>query len=302
MLRPFALHRPGTAEEACALLADLGEAAAPYAGGTELLLLMKLGVLRPGHLVDVKRLPGFDAITAGARLTLGAAVTHRVVERSAVVREHCPLVSAVARHVANVRVRNVGTVGGNLAFADPHSDLATLFLTLDATVELVSPRGRRELALSDFMRGAWDTARASDELLTAVRLVPWPAGSAAVYLKFGIHERPTLGVALALVVDGAGSRVTGARLAVGCVDPRPRRVPAAEARLRGAALAELEDAAGAAGELAAAAVEPDDDLHGSADYKREMVAVFVRRALRIAVQRARGGATAAPSYPYTVIA
>jgi carbon-monoxide dehydrogenase medium subunit len=132
--------------------------------------------------------------------------------------------------------------------------------------------------------------------------VPWPAGSAAVYLKFGIHERPTLGVALALVVDGAGSRVTGARLAVGCVDPRPRRVPAAEARLRGAALAELEDAAGAAGELAAAAVEPDDDLHGSADYKREMVAVFVRRALRIAVQRARGGATAAPSYPYTVIA
>ena len=165
MLRPFALHRPGEAAEACALLADLGEAAAPYAGGTELLLLMKLGVLRPRHLVDVKRLPGFDAITGGARLALGAAVTHRAVERSALVREHCPLVSAVARHVANVRVRNVGTVGGNLAFADPHSDLATLFLTLDATVELVSPRGRRELALGDFIRGAWDTERASDELL-----------------------------------------------------------------------------------------------------------------------------------------
>lgn len=302
MLRPFALHRPATAEEACALLADLGETAAPYAGGTELLLLMKLGVLRPRHLVDVKRLPGFDTITAGARLTLGAAVTHRAVERSALVREHCPLVSAAARHVANVRVRNVGTVGGNLAFADPHSDLATLFLTLDATVELVSPRGRREVALHDFTRGAWDTARASDELLSAVRLVPWPAGSAAVYLKFGIHERPTLGVALVLMVDAAGSRVTGARLAIGCVDPRPRRVPAVEARLRGAALAGLEDAAAAAGDLAAAAVEPDDDVHGSADYKREMVAVFVRRALGIAVQRARGGAMATPGYPYTVIA
>jgi carbon-monoxide dehydrogenase medium subunit len=302
MLRPFALHRPGTAEEACALLAGFGEGAAPYAGGTELLLLMKLGVLRPHHLVDVKRLPGFDAIIDGGRLTLGAAVTHRAVEHSALVKERAPLVAAVARHVANVRVRNVGTVGGNLAFADPHSDLATLFLTLDATVELVSPRGRRELALSDFTRGAWDTARESDELLAAVRLTPWPADTAAVYLKFGVHERPTLGVALALLLDASRARITDARLAIGSVDPRPRRVPAVEARLQGAGVVELEDAADAAGELASAVVEPDDDLHGSADYKREMVAVFVRRALRIAARRARGVATETPSFPHTVIA
>ena len=301
MLRPFALHRPGTAEEACGLLARLGEDAVPYAGGTELLLLMKLGVLRPRHLVDVKRLPGFDAITDGGRLTLGAAVTHRAVERSSLVGERAPLVAAVARHVANVRVRNVGTVGGNLAFADPHSDLATLFLTLDATVTLVSPRGRRELALADFTRGAWDTAREADELLASVRLTPWPADTAAVYLKFGVHERPTLGVALALVLDTRRARVTEARLAIGCVDPRPVRVPSVEARLRGAAVAELEDAAGTAGELASAAVEPDDDLHGSADYKREMVAVFVRRALRIAVQRARGARTSVPQFPHAVI-
>ncbi|HEY2993062.1 MAG TPA: xanthine dehydrogenase family protein subunit M [Methylomirabilota bacterium] len=302
MLRPFALHRPGTAEEACALLARFGEDAAPYAGGTELLLLMKLGVLRPRHLVDVKRLPGFDAITDGGRLTLGAAVTHRAVERSSLLGERAPLVAAVARHVANVRVRNVGTVGGNLAFADPHSDLATLFLTLDATVTLVSPRGHRELALADFTRGAWDTAREIDELLTSVRVTPWPAGTAAVYLKFGVHERPTLGVALALVLDARRAHVTEARLAIGCVDPRPVRVPSAEARLRGTAVAELEDAAGTAGELASAAVEPDDDLHGSADYKREMVAVFVRRALRVAVQRARDAAAPLPKFPYTVIA
>src|SRR5437870_4812343 len=206
MLRPFALHRPGTAEDACALLATLGEDAAPYAGGTELLLLMKLGLLRPPHLVDVKRIAGFGDIADGPSLTIGATVTHRTLERSSLVGERAPLVAAVARHVANVRVRNVGTVGGNLAFADPHSDLATLFLTLDATVTLVSPRGRRELALADFTRGAWDTAR-----------------------------------------------------------------------------------------------EADDDLHGSADYKREMVAVFVRRALRIAVQRARGARTSVPQYPHAVI-
>ena len=156
MLRPFALHRPETAEEACALLATLGEDAAAYAGGTELLLLMKLGLLRPRHLVDVKRIPEFGEIGPGphasARLTIGAAVTHRAVERSALVGARCPLVGSVARHVANVRVRNVGTVGGNLAFADPHSDLATLFLTLDASVELVSPHSHRELPLGDFVR------------------------------------------------------------------------------------------------------------------------------------------------------
>src|SRR5262245_64152484 len=117
MLRPFELHRPGTAEEACAVLARLGDDAVPYAGGTELLLLMKLGLLRPRHLVDVKRLAGFDAITDGGRLTLGAAVTHRMVERSALVRERCALLATVARHVDKVRVRNVGNVGCNLELA-----------------------------------------------------------------------------------------------------------------------------------------------------------------------------------------
>ncbi len=291
MLRPFALHRPDTAQEACALLAEHGDDAAVYAGGTELLLLMKLGLLRPCHLVDVKRIGGFGDITDGPRLVVGAAVTHRAVERSALVRARCPLVASVARHVANVRVRNVGTVGGNLAFADPHSDLATLFLTLDAVVELVSPRGRRVVPLVDFVRGPWETARASDELLASVRLTPWPSETAAAYVKFGVHERPTLAVAAALRVAGdrrGGGRIMGARIAVGCVGPRPTRVAAAEARVTDASIADLEDAVRAAADMAAAGVDPADDLYGSADYKREMVAVFVRRALRIAAARARG--------------
>jgi carbon-monoxide dehydrogenase medium subunit len=290
VLRPFALHRPDTAQEACALLAEHGDDAAVYAGGTELLLLMKLGLLRPRHLVDVKRIGGFGDIADGPRLVVGAAVTHRAVERSALVRARCPLVASVARHVANVRVRNVGTVGGNLAFADPHSDLATLFLTLDAVVELVSPRGRREVPLVEFVCGPWETARAADELLASVRLTPWPSETAAAYVKFGIHERPTLAVAAALRVDGARrrGRILDARIAVGCVGPRPTRVAAAEARVTDASIADLEDAVRAAADMAAAGVDPADDLYGSADYKREMVAVFVRRALRIAAARARG--------------
>ena len=319
MLRPFTLHRPETAEEACALLAGLGEDAAAYAGGTELLLLMKLGLLRPRHLVDVKRIPGFNEIdarphgpngarlTTSARLTIGAAVTHRAVERSPLVGARCPLVASVARHVANVRVRNVGTVGGNLAFADPHSDLATLFLTLDASVELVSPRGRRELPLGDFVRGPWETARAADELLASVTLTPWGGDTAAAYVKFGVHERPTLAVAAALRLDGTagarrgGDRIVNARLAIGCVGPTPVRVADAEASLRGASLADLEDAARAAAEVAAAGADAADDLHGSAEYKRAMVAVFVRRALGIAAARARGAEPAA-RFPHAVVA
>lgn len=307
MLRPFTLHRPATAEEACALLARLGDDAVPYAGGTELLLLMKLGLLRPRHLVDVKRIAGFDAIADGEQLTIGATVTHRTVERSPAVRARCPLVAAVARHVANVRVRNVGTVGGNLAFADPHSDLATLFLTLDTSVELLSPRGRRVLPLADFTRGPWETARQPDELLTSVRLTPWARGTAAVYVKFGLYERPTLGIAVVLRLDGDGAgrvteaRVAEARVAVGCVNPRPLRVPAAEARFAGVELHSVDDVVGPAAEAAAEAVDPADDLHGSADYKREMVAVFARRAVRIAAARARG-AVPATRFPYAVVA
>jgi carbon-monoxide dehydrogenase medium subunit len=305
VLRPFTLHRPASADEACALLAGLGDDAAVYAGGTELLLLMKLGLLRPRHLVDVKRIPGFGDIADGPRLAIGAAVTHRAVERSALVQARCALIGTVARNVANVRVRNVGTVGGNLAFADPHSDLATLFLTLDASVELVSARGRRELSLDEFVRGPWETARASDELVASVRLAPWPSRSYAAYVKFGVHERPTLAVAVVLALDGtverSGERIRDARIAVGCVGPRPVRLAAAEAALTDASIGDVEAVARAAAAAAAEHVDPADDLYGSADYKRDMVAVFVRRALRIAAARARG-VEPAERFPHAVVA
>jgi carbon-monoxide dehydrogenase medium subunit len=295
VLRPFDLHRPESAEAACALLASLGEDAVPYAGGTELLLLMKEGLLRPRHLVDLKRIPGLDRIAGrDGDVVIGATVTHRTVERSATVGS---VVASVARHVANVRVRNVGTVGGNLAFADPHSDLATLFLALDARVELVSPRGRRTLPMDTFVRGPWETARAADELLTAVTLTP---RAAAAYVKFGIHERPTLGIAVALYL-GPGTGVADARIAIGCVNPRPARALDAEARVRGVDVAQIDDVLDDVAARAAAAADPADDLHGSADYKREMVAVFTRRALRTAAARARG-ADAGAQYPHAVVA
>ena len=287
MLRPFELHRPSTLVDAAELLAHLGDDASLYAGGTEVLLLMKEGLLRVRHLVDVKRIAGLDAITTeDGWLSLGATVTHRTVERSPLVRERCPTLASAAQHVANVRVRNVGTIAGNLAFADPHSDVATLLVALDGVVRLASRRGSREMPVASFLRGAYETAREPDEILTAVRFLPWPAPAVSAYVKFGVYERPTLGVAVALVRDG--QTVREARVAVGCVGPTPLRITAAEERLKGRSLADVFDDPVEIGALAAQQVDPVTDLHGSEDYKREMVAVFVRRALRTAAARALG--------------
>lgn len=296
MLRAFELHRPASVAEASSLLAARPDAAL-YAGGTELLLLMKAGLVRPADVIDLKRIPDLDALADGAdALAIGATVTHRTLERSPVVRARWPLVAGVAAHVANVRVRNVGTVGGNLAFADPHSDLATLFLVFDATVRLASAAGARELPLGDFVRGPYETARRPDEVLTAVRLRAWPARTVGAYVKFGLHERPTLGLALTLTLD-RDDRVTAARLAVGCVSPAPHRVEAAERALVGQPLGALTDEFAG---LAAAAVDPVADLHGGADYKRELTRVFARRALTAAVTRAEGR-TPDARYPHAIV-
>jgi len=288
MLRPFALYRPTTLPELGDLLAEHGSDAALYAGGTELLLLLKEGLLRVGCLIDVKRVQGLGEIASdNGAITIGATVRHRAVERSPLLSERCPLLARAAAHVANVRVRHVGTVGGNLAFADPHSDLATICLDFDGAVSLWSPGGERQVALADFVVGPYETARRDDEILTSVRLRPWPPGTVGAYLKFGVYERPTLGVALAVTMSPAG-QVSEARLAIGCVSPRPRRFPEVEQRMVGGTAADLADAAKLLADEVAESVDTVADLHGSADYKREMTRVFVRRAVATVAGRAAG--------------
>ena len=299
VLRPFALYQASTVAEASELLGREGGDAALYAGGTEILLVLKEGLLRVKSLVDVKRIPGLAEIRAeNGHVAIGATATHRALERSDVVRARCPLVAGVARHVANIRVRNVGTVGGNLAFADPHSDLATTFLAFDGVVRLGSRAGARDVTLDDFVLGPYETARADDELLTAVRISPWRDGTVGAYVKFGVYERPTLGIAAALMRDG--DVVTDARLAVGCVTPRPRRLRAAEERLRGFTAADVARHAGEIAALAVQDVEPVDDLHGSADYKLEMTRVFVQRILRVVAARA-AGRELDERHPHTIV-
>ncbi len=292
MLRPFELHQPSTLEAASRLRAQLGEDGTYYAGGTELLLVMKEGLLRYAHLIDLKTIPGLDGIHYDAQaraVRIGALATHSAIEHAPVVREHLPLLAEVERAVANVRVKNVGTIGGNLCFAEPHADPGTLFLACEAIVRLAGPSGTRDLPIGEFFRDAYETARAPEEVLTEIRLPVFGPSTRGAYLKFGFHERPTLGVALTLTLDPAQEGVQDVRVAVGCVNPCPTRLRPVEDRARGRSvrdvLATLDEVAAAAD----GAVQPTSDLHGSAEYKQEMVKVFVRRAFRQAAARFNGG-------------
>ena len=283
-LPPFALHRPRSLEEVEELLARYGDEAAVLCGGTELLLVMKLGLAAYPHLVDVKGIPELRVLEErDGALRVGAAVTHRELESSPVVHRVFPALAGMEHRVANVRVRSVGTLGGNLCFSDPHSDPATFLLASGA--ELVSRRGtaERTIPIGEFVRGPYETALDSHELLTEIRISIPPRDTVLVHEKFAMHERPALTVSC--FVRAEEGRVAAARIAVGSVSATPARVPEAESVLVGLPLQPSADRLELAGEIAAEAVAPFADLNGSVEYKRNLVHVFVSRCCRTAMER-----------------
>jgi aerobic carbon-monoxide dehydrogenase medium subunit len=282
LLPPFRVHQPSSLAEASALLVHYAEDARAYAGGTELLLAMKQGGLSYGHLVDLKTIDGLDAIRpCDGQLSIGALATHLAIERSPIVAAHLPILVALERHVANVRVRATGTLGGNLCFAEPHSDPATLLQCLDARLLLTGPNGERELSPADFLVGPYEVALEPGELLRAILVRPLRPSQRAAYQKFQVHEYPLLGLAVVLDLPD-GQTITQARVAVGSVSPTPRRSPGAESLLTAArrqAALRLDDAADALADDA----ELLDDREGSAEYKRHLIHVLLRRAFEEAM-------------------
>lgn len=265
------------------MLAHYGENGRLYAGGTELLLAMKHDLLRYEHLVDVKTVPGLDKVELkDSTVRIGATATHRAIEKSPLIKQHLPVLAEMERHVANVRVRVTGTLGGNLCFAEPHSDPATLLLALGSTAHVQGRSGERTLAMDDFITGAYETSLSPDELLTEIG-IPIPETSQRLaYLKFQIHERPTLGLALVLDLDQSGEVITKATAVVGSVSPKPCRSDRADALLAGPR-DRVEKQLADAGRVLAEAADPVDDLEGSAEYKRHLIGVFLRRALNKAL-------------------
>lgn len=281
------MHEPETVAEAVSLLGQYGEEASLYAGGTELLLAMKEGLLRYQHLVNLKTVAGMDRLVfddAAGKLHIGPVVTHRDLELSPEVADRFPLISAAESRVANVRVRNVGTLGGNLCFAEPHSDPATFLLLYDGQVEAQGPGGARTFPLGQLVTGPYETCLEDDETLTDVSIPQFSPEMRAAYQKYGDHQRPTLGLGVAVRLEE--NAVAEARIAVGSVGPKAVRVPQAEELFLGKTFAEIlgsESLLDDAGRIASQAAQPMDDLHGAADYKEHLVRIFLERVFAEAV-------------------
>mgnify|MGYP003332683474 CR=1 FL=1 len=211
MIPRFAHRRPGSLAEAFAAWDAAGGDCAWYAGGTELLQVMKMGFARFGTLIDLKRIPELGGIaeTAGGGLRIGAAVTHREVERSPLVARRLPGLVRLEHEVANVRVRSTGTLGGNLAFAEPHSDPATFLLACDARIALAGPSGTRTLAIGDFADGPLTTVREADELLVAIEIPAGAPGEGRAYAKAAFFERPAASASQPATMRSRSSGVSG---------------------------------------------------------------------------------------------
>jgi carbon-monoxide dehydrogenase medium subunit len=283
MLPPFELHRPTTVESALQLRARLGDSCLWYAGGTALLLLMKMGLAEPAALVDVKRIDGLGRIAAdGSELSIGAAACYQDVIDSPAVAAGWPALKGVVREVGNARVRSTGTVCGNLAFANPRSDPLVFLLACGASLRLRSHAGARDVPLERFVLDSFTTDIADGELITEIRVPSWDA---AGYVRFKPVEQeyPLIGIGIAARVDGGAFR--GApRIAVGAAGSAPVVCQAAAGELSGAAFGDA-DAVRRAAETAADEVAPVSGVMGSAEYIAHMIASL----LPDAVGRLAGG-------------
>jgi carbon-monoxide dehydrogenase medium subunit len=280
---PFELAEPSSLADAVKLLDPDDATVRPVAGGTALMLMMKAGVFRPQKLVSLRKIEQkYRGVSAtGDGLRIGAMTTLSEVERSADVRKYAPVITRTMLTLSNVRVRNVATVGGALAHGDPHMDLPPVLMALGATIVIVGPKGERTLALEDLFSGYYETVLDKNELISEVR-VPAPGAKRAAYLKVttgSADDWPALGVAV--LIDASGGAIRSARVVASAATVKATRLTAAEGLLGGKTVDDklLREA----GEAAAAEAEFLGDVRGSVPYKRELMKVYVRRAVRAAL-------------------
>ncbi len=284
---PFDYHRAESLEEASRLLGELGEDAKVLAGGQSLIPLMKLRLARPSALVDLSHVPRAAYIERhNGHLRIGAMTRHAAIEES-VDAARIPILHDCATGIADNQVRNMGTIGGSVAEADPHGDWVPVLMALGAEVESIGPAGARTVPISQFIKDAFTTVLGPTELVREIR-VPAPAArSAGAFIAFKrcAPVYPTASAAVQVTMQDEDF-CTGARVVLGCVGLTPVVATEAEAALRGQAI--TPHAIERAADAAMAAADPQPDLRGSVDYKRLLVRVLTRRALLAALSRARG--------------
>jgi carbon-monoxide dehydrogenase medium subunit len=280
---PFELAEPTSLAAAIKLLDPDDESIRPIAGGTALMLMMKAGVFRPAKLVSLRRIERKHATVAADAngLTIGAMTTLSELERSADVQAHAPLITRTLLTLSNVRVRNVATVGGALAHGDPHMDLPPVLMALGATLTVAGPDGERSLPIEDLYSGYYETVLAKDELIASVQ-VPAQRGRHAAYMKVttgSVDDWPALGIAV--VIETAGDAIKSIRMVASAATEKATRLTSAETVLNGNRVDDrlVQRAA----EAAVEEVEFISDVRGSIPYKRELMRVYVRRAIRAAL-------------------
>jgi carbon-monoxide dehydrogenase medium subunit len=278
-MRDFYFYTPKTLDEALELLDEHQDDGRPMAGGTALVVLMKQSLLDADHLISLARVPGLSGIRLDSDgLHIGALTHHRDVETSPLVKQHAPLLADVYHHVATVRIRNVATVGGGIAHADPAQDPPPGLIALDAKVKLQSKDGERTLPITDMFVDYYETAIEPGELLTELIVPATPADARTTYIKFlprTADDYATVAVAArAQLLDG---KVSNLRVALGAAGPTPVHATAVEAALEGQT--PTAESIRQAAQAVADQVDPLDDFRGSSDYKRDMAVVFTRRAL-----------------------
>ena len=284
---PFEYHRPGTVEEAVALLGQFGDAGQIIAGGHSLVPMMKLRLAVPEHLIDLRRVDGLSGIEeqAGA-LVIGAMTTQHDVIGSALLAEKCPILREAAEVIADPQVRYCGTLGGNVANGDPGNDMPAVMQCLGADYILRGPEGERSVAARDFYEAAYFTARADDEILTAVRIPTPPAGHGFAYekLKRKVGDYATAAAAVVLTLDSG--TCASAAIALTNVGSTPLYAEAAGQALVGTDCG--DEAVGEAARLAREITEPAADMRGPVDYRTHVAGVMVARAVARALGRAAG--------------
>jgi carbon-monoxide dehydrogenase medium subunit len=282
----FDYLEPTTLKKALALMEKHGEDGRVIAGGTSLLIMMRQRLLMPGMVISLARIPKFAAISFNAKtgLRIGAGARHRDIELSALIKKHYPILHETFHNVAQPRIRNMGTIGGNLAAGDPLTDPGASLIALDAEVVLTSRVGQRTVKLDEFFIDYYQTALNPGELLTEIR-VPPPSRPGWSHIKFtprSVEDFATVGVAITLrAKNGVCEDV---RVGLNSVASTIIHAKQAEQTLRGKTID--DDLLRQMGEVAASETDPVDDNRGSAEYKREMVKVLVRRAAQEAFQRA----------------
>ena len=283
----FEYHRPSSVDEAVALLSQHGDEGRVIAGGHSLIPMMKLRLAAPSQLIDLAAVDELRGIEVGEQsITIGAMTTQHELIQSDALTARCPILRETALLIADPQVRYCGTLGGNVANGDPGNDMPAVMQCLDASFRLQGPNGSREVAARAFYEAAYFTARADDELLTAVTIPTPAAGHGAAYEKQKRKVGDYATAAAAVVLTLSGGSCSSASVALSNVGQTPIHVPAAGQALEGSSL----DAAAvaAAVEAARAAADPVSDLRGPADYRRHLAGVMVRRAVARAQQAAAG--------------